>query len=128
MFFTLGFIDIETCVQYRNYRSWRKEELKPWLKAASDEGYWFGWNYSYNKLQDVYNKEIPQLRTERGHDAKTKSEWKKKMCLTEVYKRDKEFDSPLLFGPFDFDMPPNAHPAYQQFEKQGEYFGIPEQN
>ena len=122
LWFTLWAIDIETCAQYSRYRKWRKEERNPWWRKSRDLGFLHPWHYAYDELQKVYDEELPELREK--HDAKNRREWNKKMCLNEVYKRDKDFNSAVLFGPFDYDLPPKAHPAYQAFEEKGEYYGI----
>merc|ERR1712228_614152 len=45
-YLVLGIIDYETCVQYRHWRLWRKNELKPWLNDAYKNGYMNPYNYS----------------------------------------------------------------------------------
>eukprot|EP00483_Globobulimina_turgida_P000003 UN00003 len=113
MFFVVAWIDIETCVQYRRFRTIRKEITKPWLTAAAANGFWTGWGYSKSKLNEMYDTDLPQIA--KKHDAPTRREWQKEMCLAQCIKREKEFDSPYHFNNVDNAMPPNAHPAYHAF-------------
>ena len=111
-FFVLFAVDIETCVQYRSYRQWRAEVRDPWLQAAADAGYWYPWSYSKDKLEKMYDEELPAIAEK--HDAPTRRSWQREMCLTECLKRDKDFDSPYHFQSVDHGMVPQAHPAFQK--------------
>eukprot|EP01083_Nonionella_stella_P235172 827208_1 len=68
LFFLLYWVDLETCVMYRHYRTLRDEIRDPWLAAARKEGHISGWKYSRKKLEEMYEKELPKIA--KKHDAK----------------------------------------------------------
>jgi len=114
----LGLIDLETCVQYRDWRLWRKDELRPWLNDAYANGYIWAYNYSRAKMNEIWEKDLPEMEKIHDDKAYTKRSWKKAMCLKECLARDSKWDSPYHYNQVDYEMPPKAHPAYQAFVRQ----------
>ena len=128
-YLVLGLIDYETCVQYRHWRLWRKDELKPWLNDAKERGYLNPYNYSRANLKKIFETELPEI--EKMHDSATytKRSWRQAHSLKECLKRDEKFDSPYHYNFVDYEMPPRTHPAFIAFEKeQAEKQGIAQLN
>mmetsp|Transcript_21875 Transcript_21875/g.35161 ORF Transcript_21875/g.35161 Transcript_21875/m.35161 type:complete len:223 (-) Transcript_21875:187-855(-) len=105
--------DIQVASTHFWYRQWRDEEIKPWCKLAGKNGYLNAMKFSRHKMKEVFDEKLPAIR--ETHDGLTKKEYARNMTLFAVRDRQPDFDEQYLFGPFEFEMVPEANPAYHKF-------------